>query len=158
MKIVFVFIGKTTEPYIEVGIETYIKKIKSYLPVEVQIIPAIKDAGNLSKEELKRKEGEKLLEKLDSMGNTIYILDEKGKQFTSRGFADFIQKQMNEGNKSLVLVVGGAFGFSEEVYKKAKGKISLSTLTFSHQMVRLFLAEQVYRAISILNNSPYHHD
>jgi len=157
MKLYLVFIGKTTESYLQDGIEQYYKKVKNYIALEEIIIAPIK-SGNLSKEELKKKEGEKLLEKLDSLGENIYLLDEKGKKFTSREFSGFFQKKMNEGQKSLILVIGGAYGFSEDVYNKAKGKISLSDLTFSHQMVRLFLVEQVYRAFSILNNSPYHHD
>ena len=132
------------------------KRLSFYVKFDLEIIPDIKNVKNLSEKQQKEKEGELILSKV---GNTdhLILLDENGKTFSSVGFADELQKKMNAGIKTLVFVIGGPYGFSEEVYKKANGKISLSAMTFSHQMVRLFVIEQIYRGFTILRNEPYHH-
>ena len=123
---------------------------------ELDIIPDLKNTKNLSESQQKEKEGELILKKL-SPTDMLVLLDENGKQFTSVEFSNYLQKRMNSGIKTLVFVIGGPYGFSESVYAKAQGKISLSKMTFSHQMVRLFVVEQIYRAFTILRNEPYHH-
>lgn len=157
MNIKLLTIGKTDNKNLQILIDEYAKRLGFYIKFELEIIPDIKNAKNLSEEQLKQKEGQLILSKIPSNAQLI-LLDEKGKTFTSMQFADEIQKKMNSGIKTLILVIGGAYGFSEEVYKKANGKISLSNMTFSHQMVRLFITEQLYRAFTILNNEPYHHE
>jgi 23S rRNA (pseudouridine1915-N3)-methyltransferase len=122
----------------------------------LELIPDIKNVKNLSENQQKEKEGEQILAKLNATDHLI-LLDENGKTFSSVGFSDYLQKKMNSGIKTLVLVIGGPYGFSDEVYAKAQGKISLSEMTFSHQMVRLFVIEQLYRGFTILKNEPYHH-
>lgn len=135
----------------------YEKRLKHYIPFEIQVIPDIKAAKNLTNEQQKDREGEVILNALENQ-DMLVLMDEKGQQFGSVEFANFLQKKMNSGIKQMVLTVGGPFGFSKAVYERAQGKISLSKMTFSHQMVRLFLAEQLYRAYTILNNEPYHHE
>lgn len=157
MKITLLCIGKTDESYINTGIDIYIKRLKHYYKTELQVIADLKKASNLSAEERKRKEGEAILKQLDP-SDRVLLLDEKGKNFTSREFAGQIEKIAVSGVKRVVFVIGGAFGFSDEVYNRANGKISLSKMTFSHQMVRIFFLEQIYRACTILNNEPYHND
>lgn len=122
----------------------------------MEVIPDIKNAKNLSEAQQKEKEGEMILKKL-APTDILILLDENGKQYTSVDFSNYLQKKMNSGIKQLVFVIGGPYGFSDAVYQKAQGKISLSKMTFSHQMVRLFFVEQVYRAFTILKNEPYHH-
>jgi 23S rRNA (pseudouridine1915-N3)-methyltransferase len=157
MKVKLLQIGKTQQGYLVQGIEFYEQRIKNYLSFSVETIPALKQASSLSAEQLKVKEGEIILSKLKP-DDRLVLLDEKGKSFTSVGFADFLQGQMNQGQKQLVFVIGGAYGFSEAVYKKAMYKISLSEMTFSHQLIRVLFMEQMYRAMTILNNHPYHHE
>ena len=123
---------------------------------DLEIIPDIKNVKNLSEAQQKEKEGELILSKITPTDHLI-LLDENGKTFSSVGFSDFLQKKMNAGIKTLVFVIGGPYGFSETVYQKAQGKVSLSEMTFSHQMVRLFVIEQIYRGFTILRNEPYHH-
>ena len=123
---------------------------------DLEIIPDIKNVKNLSEAQQKEKEGELILSKITPTDQLI-LLDENGKTFSSVGFSDFLQKKMNAGIKTLVFVIGGPYGFSETVYQKAQGKVSLSEMTFSHQMVRLFVIEQIYRGFTILRNEPYHH-
>ena len=129
---------------------------KNYYPVEKIELSDIKNARKLTQDQVKIEEGKQLLSKL-SGGEQVYLLDEKGKTFSSVGFSSFIQKRFNQGGKSLVFIIGGAYGFSDEVYAKADGKISLSEMTFSHQMIRMLFFEQVYRALTILKGEPYHH-
>jgi 23S rRNA (pseudouridine1915-N3)-methyltransferase len=124
---------------------------------EIAIIPDIKNIKNLSKKQQKEKEGELILKQLQPTDELI-LLDEKGKDFRSLEFAKYLQKKMTSGIKQLVIAIGGPYGFSEEVYKKSNGKISLSKMTFSHQMIRLFVVEQLYRGFTILKNEPYHHE
>ena len=124
---------------------------------EIEIIPDIKNVKNLNQVQQKEKEGELILSKLKNTDQLV-LLDEKGKEFRSLDFASYLQKKMNSGIKQLVLVIGGPYGFSESVYKKSTGKVSLSKMTFSHQMTRLFIVEQLYRGFTILKNEPYHHE
>ena len=156
MKIKLIAIGKTDEKFLEEGIEKYLKRLKHYHPFEFIIIPDIKQGGKFTAENLKDAEGKLILQKVLE-GDHLILLDEKGKEFTSGGFADFLQKKLNSVTTNLVFVIGGAFGFSPAVYQRANDKISLSRMTFSHQMVRLFFVEQLYRAYSIIKGEPYHH-
>jgi len=156
MKLHFWSIGKNNESYIKEGVEDFTKRISKYYPVEWSIIPLPKNAGMMSESDLKKKEGEIVLEWLDK-DYYLVILDEKGKQFTSGALADFIMKRGNESVKNLVFLIGGAFGLDDVVLKRANYKWGLSLLTFPHQLVRLMLAEQVYRACTILRNEKYHH-
>jgi 23S rRNA (pseudouridine1915-N3)-methyltransferase len=128
-----------------------------YIKFELEIIPDIKNVKNLSEIQQKDKEGELILLKLQNTDQLV-LLDDKGKDFSSIQFSQYLQKKMNSGIKQLVLVIGGPYGFSDTVYKKSNGKISLSKMTFSHQMIRLFIVEQLYRGFTILKNEPYHHE
>lgn len=156
MKIKLILNGKTEEDYIVKGCTLYEQRLKHYIPFETIVIPALKNTKALSIEQQKGKEGELVLKQIQSADKLI-LLDENGKEYNSVGFSEFVQQQMNSGIKNLVFVVGGPYGFSEEMYKRANGKIALSKMTFSHQMVRLFFVEQLYRAMTILKNEPYHH-
>jgi 23S rRNA (pseudouridine1915-N3)-methyltransferase len=148
-------IGATADDYIKEGIAIFDKRINRYVPFRIELINSPKKWKD--PEDLKRQEAMLIQSKLQS-GDRLILLDEKGREESSRGFAQWLQKQMNAGPKRLVFVVGGAYGFSPDLVRKAQGKISLSKMTFSHQMVRLFFVEQLYRAFSILNNEPYHND
>ena len=156
MKLQFKAIGKEHEPFVKDGIGLFTKRIGHYYPVEWQIIPMPKNAGNLNETELKKKEGEMILQSLQKE-DYLVLLDEQGKQLSCEGFAQFIQSRANESHKNLVFLIGGAYGVSEEVMQRANYKWSLSQLVFPHQLVRLILAEQVYRACSIIRNEKYHH-
>ncbi|WP_139958786.1 23S rRNA (pseudouridine(1915)-N(3))-methyltransferase RlmH [Flavicella sediminum] len=157
MKIKLLAIGKTDDKNLLSLIQTYENRLKHYIKFELEIIPDIKNVKNLSEAQQKEKEGDLLLSKLQATDQLI-LLDEKGKDFRSVDFANFLQKKMNAGIKQLVFVIGGPYGFSEKVYKKAQGKVSFSKMTFSHQMIRLFVVEQIYRGFTILKNEPYHHE
>ncbi len=157
MNIKLIAIGKTDNKNLQALIDEYTKRLGFYIKFDLDIIPDIKNVKNLSESEQKAKEGQLILSKLTPTDQLI-LLDENGKEFNSVGFSDFLQKKMNSGIKTLVFVIGGPYGFSEEVYQKAQGKVALSQMTFSHQMVRLFVIEQVYRGFTILNNEPYHHN
>ena len=157
MKIKLLVIGKTDDKNLLQLIENYQKRLQHYIGFQSEVLADIKNVKNLSQLQQKEKEGELILSKLQNTDQLI-LLDEKGKEFRSLDFANFLQKKMNSGIKQLVLVVGGPYGFSETVYKKAMGKISLSKMTFSHQMIRLFIVEQLYRGFTILKNEPYHHE
>ncbi|HLW63554.1 MAG TPA: 23S rRNA (pseudouridine(1915)-N(3))-methyltransferase RlmH [Flavobacterium sp.] len=156
MNIKLLAIGKTDDKNLQILIDNYSKRLGFYIKFDLEVIPDIKNVKNLSETQQKQKEGELILTKISATDHLI-LLDEKGKDFSSIAFADELQKKMNAGIKTLVFVIGGPYGFSEEVYQKAKGKISLSKMTFSHQMVRLFVIEQLYRSFTILKNEPYHH-
>ncbi|MCC4211091.1 23S rRNA (pseudouridine(1915)-N(3))-methyltransferase RlmH [Leeuwenhoekiella parthenopeia] len=156
MNIKLLCIGKTDDRNLEELIAVYTKRLKFYVNFEFEIIPDLKKTKNLSEEQQKEKEGELILNKLQSQDELV-LLDENGKDFSSVKFADYLQKKMNSGIKTLVFVIGGPYGFSPQVYAAARGKVSLSKMTFSHQMIRLFMTEQVYRAFTILRNEPYHH-
>jgi len=157
MKIKLLVIGKTDDKSLQTLIETYKNRLKHYIKFELEIIPDIKNVKNLSESQQKEKEGQLLLKKLTPT-DVLILLDEKGKEFRSIEFSKYLQKKMNSGIKQLVLVIGGPYGFSDTIYKKATGKISFSKMTFSHQMIRLFVVEQIYRAFTILKNEPYHHE
>jgi 23S rRNA (pseudouridine1915-N3)-methyltransferase len=156
LKLLFWAIGKNHEPYVKTGVEDFTKRISNYFRVEWTIIPVPKNAGMMSEMDLKKKEGELVLQWLDK-DDYLVAMDENGKQLTSEGLAGFIQARANESTKKLVFVIGGAFGLDEAILKRANYKWSLSELTFPHQLVRLVLAEQVYRACTILRNEKYHH-
>ena len=156
MTIKLIAIGKTDNKQLTSLIDDYIKRLSFYIKFSLDIIPDIKNSKNLSETQQKIKEGELILNRVSST-DTLILLDENGKQFTSVDFSSYLQKHMNSGIKQLIFVVGGPYGFSEDVYKKANGKLSLSKMTFSHQMIRLFFIEQLYRGFTILRNEPYHH-
>lgn len=156
MNIKLLAIGKTDDKNLQTLISDYQKRLSFYIKFDFEIIPDVKNAKNLTEQQQKEKEGELILSKITAFDELI-LLDENGTSFTSVGFSEFLQKKMNSGVKTLVFVIGGPYGFSETVYKAAKGKISLSAMTFSHQMIRLFILEQLYRGFTILRNEPYHH-
>lgn len=156
MKILLLVIGKTDAAYIRTGIEEYEKRLTRYAPYEMKILPDVKNAKNMSEALQKEKEGEMLLDEWQTT-DFVVLLDENGKQYTSVGFSEFLAQKMLNATKRLVFVVGGPYGFSENVYKRANDKISLSKMTFSHQMVRMIFAEQLYRAMTIMRGEPYHH-
>jgi len=157
MKIKLLAIGKTDKKQLIQLIDEYQNRLKHYVKFELEIINDIKNAKNLSEDQQKEKEGELILNRLQNTDQLV-LLDDKGKHFTSIEFSKYLQKKMNSGIKQLVLVIGGPYGFSDTVYQKAQGKISLSKMTFSHQMIRLFIVEQIYRGFTILRNEPYHHE
>ena len=155
MKIEFWVIGKTSESYLEEGISIYLQRLRHYVPFEMIILPDVKNPGKINGDQLKVKEGEIVLNRLKKE-DFLILLDERGKSHTSEAFAQFVEQKLQLPGKKLVFLVGGAYGFSDAVYARANGKLSLSTMTFSHQMVRLFFVEQLYRAMTILRNEPYH--
>ncbi len=157
MKIVLITIGKTNEKYLIEGISDYQRRLKHYTNFERIEIANLKNAKNFSESELMQREGELILKQIKNSDHLV-LLDDKGKDFTSQKFAQKLQQWMLSGKKRLVFVVGGAYGFSDEIYKRGNEKLSLSKMTFSHQMVRLFFVEQLYRGYTILNNEPYHHE
>ena len=156
MKISLWAIGKNNEPYVKQGIEDFTKRISRYFTVEWNIIPVPKNAGMLSEMDLRKKEAEIILQWLQP-GDFLVALDEKGKQLSSEGLAQFFQTRSNESTKNIVFIIGGAFGLDKQIINKSKFTWSLSNLTFPHQLVRLILAEQIYRACTILRNEKYHH-
>ncbi len=157
MKIKVLAIGKTDNANLKELIATYQKRLQHYVNFELEIIPDLKNVKNLSTLQQKEKEGVLILSKLKNTDQLV-LLDDKGTSFTSVAFSGYLQKKMNAGIKQLVLVIGGPYGFSEAVYQKSVQKISFSKMTFSHQMIRLFVVEQLYRGFSILKNEPYHHE
>ncbi|WP_425075665.1 23S rRNA (pseudouridine(1915)-N(3))-methyltransferase RlmH [Psychroserpens sp. S379A] len=156
MTIKLLAIGKTDNKELQSLIADYQKRLGFYVKFEFEIIPDLKKAKHLSEAQQKQKEGELILNKLNS-SDVMILLDENGKQLDSVAFSNYLQKHMNSGIKQLVFVIGGPYGFSPEIYQKAMGKLSLSKMTFSHQMIRLFMIEQLYRGFTILRNEPYHH-
>lgn len=156
MNIRLLAIGKTDNKALQHLMDDYIKRLGFYIKFDLEVLPDIKNAKNLSEVQQKEKEGELILAKL-SPTDWLILLDENGKSYSSIGFSEELQKKMNAGIKTLVFVIGGPYGFSDAIYAKAQGKISLSAMTFSHQMVRLFFIEQLYRAFTILKGEPYHH-
>lgn len=156
MKITLIAIGKTDNRHLIALMEDYSKRLGHYVSFEMEIVPDIKNAKNLSEPLQKKAEGDEILKRV-STADILILLDENGKTYSSEKFAEFLQKKMNSGLKNLVFVIGGPYGFREEIYHRANGKLSLSSMTFSHQMVRLFFIEQIYRAFTILRNEPYHH-
>ena len=155
MNIKLVVVSKTDVPYIQTGIDEYVSRLKHYCDFELVTIPALKNAGRVSPDELKEREGQLILKQLEKV-DCVVLLDEHGREYTSVGFSEYLQKQMSAGVRTLAFVIGGAFGFSPAVYDAAAAKISLSQMTFNHQMVRLFFLEQLYRAHTILRHEKYH--
>lgn len=156
MTIKLLAIGKTDSSELQELIAVYQKRLNFYVNFEIELIPDLKRTKNLSEAQQKEMEGALILKRL-TVSDVLILFDEKGKQFSSIEFSAYLQKKMNAGIKQLVFVIGGPYGFSDAVYAKASGKVSLSKMTFSHQMVRLFITEQLYRAYTILKNEPYHH-
>ena len=156
MKIKLLAIGKTDNKALQSLMDEYQQRLKHYIKFEFEIIPDIKNAKKLSEYQQKEKEGELILSKIQPT-DELMLLDENGLEFTSIAFSNYLQKKMNAGTKQLVLLIGGPYGFSDAVYAKSLGKVSVSKMTFSHQMIRVFIIEQLYRAFTILRNEPYHH-
>lgn len=156
MQIKLIAIGKTDNKNLIALIEDYKKRLGFYIRFELEIIPDLKKVKHLSEAQQKEKEGELILAKTQT-SDVLILLDENGKQMDSVAFSDYLQKHLNSGIKQLIFVIGGPYGFSDALYKRANGKLGLSKMTFSHQMVRLFFIEQLYRGFTILKNEPYHH-
>ena len=157
MTIKLIVVGKTNNKAIIALIEEYSKRLNFYIKFELEIIPDLKNTKSLSEVLQKEKEGELILKNVIASDDLI-LLDERGKSYSSMEFSDFLQKKMNAGLKQLIFVIGGPYGFSDEVYARANGKLSISKMTFSHQMIRPFFIEQLYRGFTILRNEPYHHE
>lgn len=157
MKITLIAIGKTEDKYLIEGIDKYLGRLKHYINFNMIIIPDVKNTKNLTEAQQKTKEAELLLKQLNN-SDVVVLLDEKGKKYTSVQFSQYINKQMVGSVQNLVFIIGGPYGFDESIYKRSSSSISLSDMTFSHQMVRLFFVEQLYRAFTILKNEPYHHE
>lgn len=157
MKVSFIVVGKTAQSYLVESIADYTARIRRYIPFEMEVIPELKNTRNLTFEQQKEREGETILRTLQA-GDYVVLLDEHGREFTSMQFAQYIEQKKQTVARRLVFVVGGPYGFSQAVYERCNEKLSLSKMTFSHQMIRLFFTEQLYRAMTILNNEPYHHE
>lgn len=155
MNIKLIVVSKTDVPYLQTGIDEYVARLRHYCDFELVVIPALKNAGKTSPDEVKEREGDLILRRLEKVDQVV-LLDEHGVEYTSVGFSEYLQKQMNAGTRTLAFVVGGAYGFSQAVYAAANHKVSLSKMTFNHQMVRLFFLEQLYRAHTILRHEKYH--
>lgn len=157
MKFALLVVGRTVEKHYITAINDYVERIKHYTPFDMEVIPELKNTKSLSMEQQKEKEGELILKALQP-GDVVVLLDEHGKEFRSIEFAEWAEKKMHTVNKRLVFIIGGPYGFSKNVYAAAQEKISLSKMTFSHQMIRLIFVEQLYRAMNILAGGPYHHE
>ncbi len=157
MNVMLLTVGKTDVKWVKEGLDVYASRLKHYVSFSVTEIPELKKAAALSREQIKEKEGELILKQLTPQ-DTLVLLDEKGAEYRSLDFAAWLEKQLAGGGKSLVFAIGGAYGFSDAVYARAREKVSLSKMTFSHQLVRTIFAEQLYRAFSILKGEPYHHE
>lgn len=157
MKITIIAIGKTGAKYLQDGIEIYTKRISYYVPFEFKVLPDIKTTKSLTIDKQKELEGKQYLSFIQP-GDVVVLLDEKGKEMTSREFSVYLDKKMVTVAKNLIFVIGGPYGFSQEMFNRANEKLSLSKMTFSHEMIRLFFVEQIYRAMTILKGEPYHHD
>ncbi len=157
MRITLLTVGKTNDLSFKNAISEYQKRLKFYISFDIEEIPALKNTKNLTEDNQKKKEGELILKSVQT-DDEVVLLDDKGSEFTSKQFANYIEKKSASGLKRLVFVVGGPYGFSDEVYQRANDKVSLSRMTFSHQMVRLVFTEQLYRAMTIIKGEPYHHE
>ena len=157
MEVKLVTVGKTDVPWVKEGLDLYVSRLRHYVPFTLVEIPQLKNVSAFSQEQIKEKEGELILKQV-APGDTVILLDERGRQYRSVEWADWIQRQFSMGGKGLVFVVGGAYGFSQKVYDRSNGLVSLSKMTFSHQMVRTVFAEQLYRAFTIIRGEPYHHE
>lgn len=156
MKLILLVVGKTNEAWIQTAVAEYEKRLKHYLPFQLEVIPDLKGAKNMTEEQIKTKEAESILA-WSKPGDVMVLLDENGTQHPSESFAGYLQKKMNAGVRNLIFVVGGPYGFAPSVYEACSERISLSKMTFSHQMVRVFVLEQFYRAMTIIKGEPYHH-
>ena len=156
MKITFLWVGKTAERWLQEGVDVYMKRLKHYAPLSVTIVPTPKNTPKQDAEKQKEIEGDAVLDRI-APSDEVYLLDERGQAYSSEGLAEFLQKKMSASTKHLVIVTGGAFGFSEKLYRRANGQISFSKMTFPHQIIRLLLCEQIYRAFTILRGEAYHH-
>ncbi|MBR5470181.1 MAG: 23S rRNA (pseudouridine(1915)-N(3))-methyltransferase RlmH [Paludibacteraceae bacterium] len=157
MKIILILVGKTASSPLNEMLKDYEGRLKHYAPFQIEIIPDLRNTKNLSENEIKEKEGDLILKTLQS-SDTVVLLDDKGAHFKSLEFASWLERKQNNVAKRLVFIIGGAYGFSKAIYNRANEKLSLSKMTFSHQLVRVIFAEQLYRAFTILNNEPYHHE
>ena len=157
MDLVLLSVGKTSTPWIKSGVMEFERRLEKYIKFNSKELPDIKNAKSLTIDKIKTEEGKIILNEL-SNGDFVALLDEKGKEYTSREFSSWVQKQFSSGKKRLVFIIGGPYGFSEDVYKRADSKITLSKMTFTHEMAKLFFTEQIYRSMTILKGEPYHHD
>ncbi len=157
MKITLLTVGKTDKDWVRQGLDIYVSRLKHYISFSMVEIPELKNVSSLSREQIKAKEGELILKNIRNNDDVI-LLDERGKEYTSTELASIIQNKINHEGRDIVYVIGGAYGFSDAVYARANSKLSLSRMTFSHQMVRAIFAEQIYRAFTIMKGEPYHHE
>lgn len=157
MKITLLTVGKTDKEWVREGLDIYVSRLKHYIPFSVVEIPELKNVSALTRDQIKAREGELILKNIRPTDDVI-LLDERGKEYSSTELAKIIQDKLSYGNRDIVYVIGGAYGFSDQVYKRADSKLSLSRMTFSHQMVRAIFAEQIYRAFTIMRGEPYHHE
>ena len=157
MKITLLTVGKTDKDWVKQGLDIYMSRLKHYIPFSIVEIPELKNVSAMTKDQIKSKEGELILKNIRPSDDVI-LLDERGKEYSSVGLAGIIRDKMSYSGKDIVYVIGGAYGFSEAVYQRANSKLSLSRMTFSHQMVRAIFAEQIYRAFTIIKGEPYHHE
>lgn len=157
MKITLLTVGKTDKEWVREGLDIYVSRLKHYIPFSVVEIPELKNVSALTRDQIKTREGELILKNIRPTDDVI-LLDERGKEYSSTELAKIIQDKLSYGNRDIVYVIGGAYGFSDQVYKRADSKLSLSRMTFSHQMVRAIFAEQIYRAFTIMKGEPYHHE
>ena len=157
MKITLLTVGKTDRDWVKQGLDIYMSRLKHYIPFSIVEIPELKNVSSLSKDQIKSKEGELLFKNIRPIDDVI-LLDERGKEYSSTEFAKVLQDKITHSGKDIVFIIGGAYGFSEDIYKRANSKMSLSRMTFSHQMVRAIFAEQIYRAFTIMRGEPYHHE
>ena len=157
MKITLLTVGKTDKDWVRQGLDIYVSRLKHYVPFSITEIPELKNVSALTKEQIKTREGELILKNIRNTDDVI-LLDERGKEYSSMELARILQDKMTYGGRDIVYVIGGAYGFSDAVYSRANSKLSLSRMTFSHQMVRAIFAEQLYRAFTIIKGEPYHHE
>lgn len=157
MKITLLVVGKTTTGYLKPGIDDYTSRLRHYVPFDIEYVADARNTRNQSESQQKQTEGHGILSCVDK-GDYVVLLDERGRELSSVAFSEYVQKRMSSGVRRVVFVIGGPYGFSQEVYDRANDKLSLSQMTFSHEMVRVIFAEQLYRAFTILNHEPYHHD
>ncbi len=157
MKIELLVVGKTSIGYIKQGIDEYVGRLKHYVAFEIKYVDDIKNTKNISEDQQKQNEGKKILSMM-AKSDFVVLLDERGKEYTSIEYSTYIQKRMLSGAKKVIFVIGGPHGFSPDVYSRANDKISFSKMTFNHEMIRLFFTEQLYRAYTIINHEPYHHE
>jgi 23S rRNA (pseudouridine1915-N3)-methyltransferase len=157
MKIIFLTVGKTEDAYLKEGIDKYVKRLKHYTRLELVELNELKNTKALTQEQQKAKEAELIMKKITPL-DYVVLLDENGMELTSKQFAGYLEKRSNTSTASIVFIVGGPYGFDRSVYERANDKLSFSRMTFSHQMIRLFFAEQLYRAFTIIKGEPYHHE